>query len=321
MVDIMKDLKIVFSGLVNSGKTSILRILDNDLEKIPSVTPTHGILLKTFRVLGLDVVAWDMGGQSIDRRNSSGDFLKYIGDTRILFYVVDFQAEKLYDESIAYLSSIIEGLGRQQLPEFFISILFHKIDPHVRVNHKMLERNIRYLQERFDDVLGIVRHQFFETSIYDSHSMFTAFSEGLLHQVTGLDIFYQKVHSITTEFNSQAGILVSFGGQIYGAWHSKSIQIIDLLKFHRTVQGFSHLISNSIYAPFIILPLTEMYNIAAIVFPVLGQFFTFCIIVPKLKHFEDLRVKLLDQREELIKLFSLFLETPILETSLKNTPC
>ena len=64
----MQPLKILFSGLANAGKTSILKILDNRFEEIPDLAPTMGIAHSVYKVLGLSINLWDMGGQTSYRQ-------------------------------------------------------------------------------------------------------------------------------------------------------------------------------------------------------------------------------------------------------------
>ncbi len=61
-----KDLKkILFCGLENGGKTSILLMLDKRFSLLPTVKPTIKAkrTFHTNSLLGTSIVRWDLGGQ------------------------------------------------------------------------------------------------------------------------------------------------------------------------------------------------------------------------------------------------------------------
>lgn len=53
--------RILFLGLDNSGKTTILRKLCN--EDLDTVTPTQGFNIKTLQSNNSKFIVWDVGGQ------------------------------------------------------------------------------------------------------------------------------------------------------------------------------------------------------------------------------------------------------------------
>lgn len=291
----------MFSGLANAGKTSILRVLDNDLEKIPKLTPTLGVEYKNYNVLGLDVTAWDLGGQTKYRTRYLTESEKYFEGTSVLFYVIDFQAEDLYEEVLNYLKGIVTAFKKLHLDGVFIPVLFHKYDPHIYAKKEEVEQKISVLEARVEKVIGKIPHAYYRTSMYESYTVFKAFSEGLLHRFTGGQLILQKIGSIATEFESPAAIMLTMGGYIYGAWHSKDVQLTDLVKFSRTVQDFSRLISEKGNPPFIIFPLTEVQDIATITFPHGNELIAYCMMVRKMKDYRQLEEGLTQKQEELQK--------------------
>ncbi|OLS16263.1 MAG: hypothetical protein RBG13Loki_0086 [Promethearchaeota archaeon CR_4] len=280
-------------------------MLDNDLEKIPKLTPTLGVEYKNYKVLGLDATTWDMGGQSRYRMKYLTEFQKYFEGTSVLFYVIDFQAEDLYGDALDYLKKIITALKKFYSNGVFIPILFHKYDPHVYAKKEEVEQKSSALKERVEKVIGTIPHAYYMTSMYEPYSVFKAFSEGLLHQVTGGELIFQKIGTIATELGSPAAILLTMGGYIYGAWHSKDVQLMDLVKFSRTVLDFSHLISEKLKTAFNVLPLTEMLDIAAITFSNGSDLIAYCIMVPKAKDNTKLQEELSKKQEEMQKVLEL----------------
>src|SRR4030042_1970967 len=179
----MKDLKFLFIGLANAGKTSILRTLDNNFEMIPTLTPTAGVEYKTFKVMGFTVSAWDLGGQQKYRKKYLQENERYFQETAAVFYVVDTQAKEEFKEALAYLESVrgaFKDLKQENIPFTF---MLHKYDPHVRGKVEGIENDVAGLKASIDKILGNIPHTFFETSIYETHSVYQAFSETILTYV------------------------------------------------------------------------------------------------------------------------------------------
>ncbi|MGQ4874124.1 MAG: ADP-ribosylation factor-like protein [Promethearchaeota archaeon] len=55
--------KILFTGLDNAGKTSIILALQREFSKIAILSPTRGAQRRIFQFLGRDIAEWDLGGQ------------------------------------------------------------------------------------------------------------------------------------------------------------------------------------------------------------------------------------------------------------------
>jgi len=55
--------KILFTGLDDAGKTSIILALQREFEKIANIEPTKATQRRIFTLLGRAVSEWDLGGQ------------------------------------------------------------------------------------------------------------------------------------------------------------------------------------------------------------------------------------------------------------------
>ena len=55
--------KILFTGLDDAGKTSIILALKREYSKIAIIKPTKGAQRRIFEFLGKDISEWDLGGQ------------------------------------------------------------------------------------------------------------------------------------------------------------------------------------------------------------------------------------------------------------------
>ncbi|TFK56284.1 GTP-binding protein [Heliocybe sulcata] len=78
-----KEMRILFLGLDNAGKTTILKKLNG--EDIMSVSPTLGFNIKTFMHGGYTLNIWDVGGQ----RTLRPYWRNYFEQTDAIVWVVD----------------------------------------------------------------------------------------------------------------------------------------------------------------------------------------------------------------------------------------
>jgi len=59
--------KILFTGLDDAGKTSIILALQREFSKITNIEPTRGAQRRMFEFLGKTISEWDLGGQETYR--------------------------------------------------------------------------------------------------------------------------------------------------------------------------------------------------------------------------------------------------------------
>ncbi|KZT20632.1 GTP-binding protein [Neolentinus lepideus HHB14362 ss-1] len=78
-----KEMRVLFLGLDNAGKTTILKKLND--EDITSVSPTLGFNIKTFVHGGYTLNIWDVGGQ----RTLRPYWRNYFEQTDAIVWVVD----------------------------------------------------------------------------------------------------------------------------------------------------------------------------------------------------------------------------------------
>jgi len=304
----MKDLKFLFIGLANAGKTSILQTLDNNFEKIPTLTPTVGVVYNTFKVMGFVVSAWDLGGQLKYRKKYLQENERYFQETAAVFYVFDTQSKEEFKEALAYLESVrdvFKDLKQENVP---FTIMLHKYDPHIRGKGNGIEKDIAGLKTNVDKILGKITHSYFETSIYEAHSIFRAFSETILTYVPNRDIIGSKLSEIANDFNSKMAILLDSAGYIYGQWHSKDAQLLELSKFVRITQEFAKLTSKQTYSEFTLLTLDDISDVAMSLFLVEDELFLFGMLVPHTWFEQDNKIQetFTKKTRELLKILKIF---------------
>ena len=261
----MKELKILFSGLSEAGKTSILKVLDDDVESIPSLMPTHGAKITTYKLMGITAHVWDMGGQIRYREKYLAEFETYFGDTQVLFYVIDIQTPEMFKESLTYLRNVVEILTQLHLGRVFIAILFHKYDPQIQT--KRLDKTLKVLWRQIHQIVKKFVFSVYRTSIDVPHTIFQVFSEGILHPFTEAQVFAQKIESLATDLKSPAATMKTAGGYTYASWHSDVIDVGDLYKFNLKVFELARFIFDYRDTEFKLNNITDRWNIAATFFP------------------------------------------------------
>ncbi len=156
--------KILFLGLDNGGKTSIILSLQKNkkinLLSYTSLRPTKKIDTTEIKDDGdIDFLLWDFGGQESLRI----EYLKKLnthltGATKII-YVIDVQDAPKYDKSLEYFNNILNVIQKEKV-KIKLSIFFHKFDPY-------LDIDVSELINKFTELIPPnLDFELFKTSIY-----------------------------------------------------------------------------------------------------------------------------------------------------------
>jgi len=172
--------KIVFVGLDNAGKTSIILSLLREISKFATIKPTKNAERRVFEFLGMNISEWDLGGHERYRTYYLENFELIFRGTDILIYVIDIQDNKRIMESYNYLDQIIINLNRLQLnPPIYV--FFHKDDPDKTENIKInIDNKISYLKDKIEDFHDYSKFYFYKTTVFNLSSIISAISEILL---------------------------------------------------------------------------------------------------------------------------------------------
>ncbi|NVM31008.1 MAG: hypothetical protein HWN65_19360 [Candidatus Helarchaeota archaeon] len=213
----VRRFKIVFAGLANSGKTSILLNLKREYHG--EILPTKGIERSEMRVLGHNLVEWDLGGQTSFREG----YLKRkeaFYDTNLLYYVIDINDSKNFDEALDYFRDILEILREaSQFPKIIICL--HKIDLHLSP-----EMN-KTLREQFETIGEDFNIKFFATTIFNMYSLINAFSYGMRLLSGQTEDLQEQLKQFASDTKSEAIILLESNGFIVGEYyHSENLREI-----------------------------------------------------------------------------------------------
>ncbi|MFX0022541.1 MAG: ADP-ribosylation factor-like protein [Candidatus Hermodarchaeota archaeon] len=174
--------KILFCGLESGGKTSILLILDKKFSLLASVKPTIKAkrTLHTNSLLGTTIVRWDLGGQKGYRKIYLGHKSKYFTEMQSIFYVIDLQAPKKFEEALIFLKDVVNITSESHPDNFQLLILLHKCDPDIK-NDINIVNNIKFLENEIKSIIKDVKYSIITTSIYDEPTLLKAFSDGVFY--------------------------------------------------------------------------------------------------------------------------------------------
>src|SRR6056297_2558190 len=144
-----KPKKIVFCGLDNGGKTSILMFLNRQFSLISKVKPTtkRQVTKGAVSVLGLDLNIWDLGGQQAYREEHLGNKQRYFSKVSSLFYVIDVQDANRFEESIQFFLEVVNGAKEINPNLSSVYVFFHKYDPDIKKDDG-LETDIEDLEQK-----------------------------------------------------------------------------------------------------------------------------------------------------------------------------
>ena len=229
MVDLLKDLndfikhisypisssrnaKIVFAGLDNSGKTSMILGLEKKYSKLINVQPSKGVTRTYTTILGMTITAWDLAGQIAYREQYLRDSELYLYDSDLLFYLVDVKDKERYKESLEYFDKILESLEKfEEYPPIIFCI--HKVDPDAPDD----------IESRVEEIMGMVRKRiegthfkvkFFETTIFEPYTLITAFSYGLAVLSPNREIFLLQLENLAKLTGAKSVMLLNEKGLV-----------------------------------------------------------------------------------------------------------
>ena len=104
-------MKIAIIGLANAGKTSIVKTVQKTYhigQTIASPKPTKSVQRSVFKIFGQNAILWDYGGQTEYRQAYLKKPERFLSDIHYLFFVIDVQDPKNFDQSLMYFSDVYD---------------------------------------------------------------------------------------------------------------------------------------------------------------------------------------------------------------------
>lgn len=227
--------KIIFAGLDNSGKTSIIYALQDKFSMLNPV-PTVGIERNTFNVLGFTVHVWDLGGQN-NFRSGYLESGRTFTSTDLLFFIVDIQERSRFAEASEYFEEIIRAfLKSNEKPA--IILCFHKIDPDLREDERVLS-NLQLVKQLIRRKAAGFEIEMFETTIYEKWTLTTAFSKGLLKLSSKSNILDKQLEGLANQLQSEAVLLLDESALLFGQYfkNQNSYDVCQIVSPHLAIMA------------------------------------------------------------------------------------
>ncbi|MFX0102711.1 MAG: ADP-ribosylation factor-like protein [Candidatus Hodarchaeota archaeon] len=173
--------KIIFTGLDNSGKSSIILALQRNVAKIATLSPTRLVDRTLFEYMGYNIVRHDLGGQKKYLISYLKNPEKYFDHTAVCIYVIDIRDMARFNESLSYFEDVLEKFQELDL-EPLIYVFFHKSENILLSTDKYGEEEIEKLKEEIKKMNDIrFKLEFKITTIFDLWSISSAFSDVMLN--------------------------------------------------------------------------------------------------------------------------------------------
>lgn len=211
--------KILFTGLDDAGKTSIIMALQREFSKIAMLSPTRGAQRRIFNFLGKEISEWDLGGQVAYRISYLKNPDKYFEGTEVAIYVIDIQNKPRMPESISYFEDVIEQFKKLELkPPVYVFL--HKFDPVLRrnapneMNNLIIE--IKDSLRRNTDYKDLY---YYETSVYDFPSIIRAMSEILLNLYPKSELIEKTIVEFAKKVDSDGVVVIDDNSLIIGSYY------------------------------------------------------------------------------------------------------
>jgi len=221
------EIKLIIAGLDNAGKTSFLIALRqkyNFYERVKILKPTINIDYSSFNFLNLYCInLWDMGGQERFRKIYINNPV-YFTDTNYLYYLIDVQDELRFEESIQYLSDLLDIFRSLEYSNEII-ICFHKYDPKFKNSEDFVDR-IEMIKNLVLTRNKDLQFRFFNTSYYDISSLSKALSYSL-NKLLNTERINSKLQTIVVNFNCNHLTLYTSDGLIISDYYNETMDIRD----------------------------------------------------------------------------------------------
>lgn len=172
----MDYIKVVFLGLSNVGKSTILSILGKRYSLISNLQPTKAIERQTTEIFGYNVISWDLPGQSrlreelVLKENSSA-----LKDANILIFVFDVQETEQIGSAIDFMNQVLRKVESETRELPYIGVFIHKMDPDIQKKIP-ISINVKKIQDAVNDIAGGYQVDFFLTSMFMEPTIYIGFS-------------------------------------------------------------------------------------------------------------------------------------------------
>lgn len=202
-----RNLKVLFTGLDASGKTSFLRAIKQKYSELTGIKPTRGVERHEEKILGQNIMEWDVGGQKKYRTAFLKQADLYLYDTNLLFFLVDMKDPRRFPEMCEFFAQIITILKSfNQYPPIIVNL--NKVDPDIE-NQADLMESITQVKNELSKIGKNFQLKFFKTSIFNPYSLIKSFSEGIRIMSPNRDILRGQLKWLSREIEAESVLLLN----------------------------------------------------------------------------------------------------------------
>ena len=237
--------KLLMIGLDNSGKTSILAVLEDKFSIIKDLMPTRGVQREKLDFFGYPIISWDLGGQVQYREKMY--FTKpeiYFGEVDLILYVIDSQDVDRFSESANYFKQVLKVLD--DLKEYPpLVIVLHKSDQDIRRTLQW-QKNIDSVKSKFNvviDEFDKFKLDYYDTSIFQRPTIMQMFSAALMKVSETSEIVEHILEDFCTQIGGRAISIISMDGLIFGSYTKNTTDeslINNTALLLQTLSNFHH---------------------------------------------------------------------------------
>ncbi len=196
-------------GIDNAGKTSIITTMKKRFDvpnEIKGLKPTKQIERSSVQFLDHIIYQSDYGGQEIYRNEYLEHKDRYLAGIDLLFYVIDIQDSMRFQESVKYLTSILNYFEEidDRAP---IMIFFHKVDPRLRGDPTIIN-NVERIKTELQPFITDHKVQFTQTTIFELHTVIDGFSRGISMLYTKHEVIHKFVLDIVEKMENVLSLLI-----------------------------------------------------------------------------------------------------------------
>ena len=212
--------KILLIGLDNSGKTSILAVIQDKFSIIKSLLPTRGVKREKLDFFGYPIFSWDLGGQVQYREKLYFNRPElFFTEADIMLYVVDTQQVDRIPESANYFREVLKVFKElDEKPEMLI--VLSKSDQDIRKSLQW-QQTVTSIKNKFNSILDEFEHfstDYCDTSIFQRETIMQMFSTALMKVSDTSEIIENILEEFVDTAEAKASSLVSMDGLIFGSY-------------------------------------------------------------------------------------------------------
>ncbi len=224
-----RKLKILFSGLDDSGKTSFLLSIDKQYSKLIGLKPTTGASITSIEALGATIFLWDLGGQRKFREKYISKAEIYLYEADLMFFFIDIKNKNRFEESIEYLLNIKKILKdfNQNTPIIYI---LSKADLDI-LNSTEIKENVESIKKRLNKITPDGPPETYLTSIFQVFTILRAFSSGISKLSPNREIINHNLRNFSLITKVNLTLLLSTDGLVLANFYNdQTIQLIKIPK-------------------------------------------------------------------------------------------